>query len=97
MGIGDIGVSLWGECEEQDGMHLGARGFVHAELIDPETEEARKLEDGAEGELVLTHLRIGPRRCCASVRETTSRSGRARAPAAERLPGFAASGGPTTC
>ena len=20
MGIGDIGVSLWGECEEQDGM-----------------------------------------------------------------------------
>ena len=24
MGIGDIGVSLWGECEQQDGMHLGA-------------------------------------------------------------------------
>ena len=39
MGIGDIGVSLWGECEQQDGMHLGARGFVHAELIDPETGE----------------------------------------------------------
>jgi phenylacetate-CoA ligase len=57
MGIGDIGVSLWGECEEQDGMHLGARGFVHPELIDPETEEARELEDGATGELVLTHLR----------------------------------------
>jgi phenylacetate-CoA ligase len=37
MGIGDIGASLWGECEEQDGMHLGARGFVHAELIDPES------------------------------------------------------------
>jgi phenylacetate-CoA ligase len=57
MGIGDIGVSLWGECEEQDGMHLGARGFVHAELIDPETGEALELEDGAAGELVLTHLR----------------------------------------
>ena len=57
MGIGDIGVSLWGECEEQDGMHLGARGFVHAELIDPETERAVALEDGATGELVLTHLR----------------------------------------
>ena len=41
MGIGDIGASLWGECEEQDGMHLGARGFVHAELIDPESGEAR--------------------------------------------------------
>ena len=57
MGIGDIGVSLWGECEEQDGMHLGARGFVHAELIEPESGEAIALEDGAVGELVLTHLR----------------------------------------
>ena len=56
MGIGDIGVSLWGECEEQDGMHLGARGFVHAELIDPETGVALEMEDGATGELVLTHL-----------------------------------------
>ena len=57
MGIGDIGVSLWGECEAQDGMHLGARGFVHPELIDPETGAALRLEDGATGELVLTHLR----------------------------------------
>ena len=57
MGIGDIGVSLWGECEHQDGMHLGARGFVHAELIDPASGAARELADGAEGELVLTHLR----------------------------------------
>ena len=57
MGIGDIGISLWGECEEQDGMHLGARGFVHAELIEPETGAALELEDGATGELVLTHLR----------------------------------------
>jgi phenylacetate-CoA ligase len=57
MGIGDIGPSLWGECEEQNGMHLGARGFVHAELVDPETGASRPLEDGASGELVLTHLR----------------------------------------
>jgi phenylacetate-CoA ligase len=57
MGIGDIGVSLWGECEEQDGMHLGARGFVHAELIDPETGVALAIDDGVTGELVLTHLR----------------------------------------
>jgi phenylacetate-CoA ligase len=57
MGIGDIGVSLWGECEEQDGMHLGARGFVHAEVIDPVTEQPLVLADGVEGELVLTHLR----------------------------------------
>ena len=57
MGVGDVGVSLWGECEEQDGMHLGARGFVHAELIDPESGAALELADGAAGELVLTHLR----------------------------------------
>ena len=57
MGIGDIGVSLWGECEHQDGMHLGARGFVHPELIDPGSGEALEVTDGATGELVLTHLR----------------------------------------
>ena len=57
MGIGDIGPSLWGECEEQDGMHLGARGFVHAELIDPETGASVDVDDGASGELVLTHVR----------------------------------------
>jgi phenylacetate-CoA ligase len=56
MGIGDIGVSLWGECEQQDGMHLGARGFVHPELIDPESGVALEMVDGARGELVLTHL-----------------------------------------
>jgi phenylacetate-CoA ligase len=57
LGVGDIGVSLFGECEEQDGMHLGAHGFVHMEVIDPETGEARAMEEGASGELVLTHLR----------------------------------------
>jgi phenylacetate-CoA ligase len=56
MGVGDIGPSLFGECEQQDGMHLGAHGFVHLEVVDPDSGEARPLEDGAEGELVLTHL-----------------------------------------
>jgi phenylacetate-CoA ligase len=57
MGVGDIGISLFGECEAKDGMHLGARGFVHLELIDPESGQAIELADGAAGELVLTHLR----------------------------------------
>jgi phenylacetate-CoA ligase len=57
MGIGDIGPSLWGECEHQDGMHLGAYGFVHPELIDPDSGAALELDDRATGELVLTHLR----------------------------------------
>jgi phenylacetate-CoA ligase len=57
MGVGDIGPSLFGECQEQQGMHLGARGFVHAELIDPETAAAVEMQDDATGELVLSHLR----------------------------------------
>jgi phenylacetate-CoA ligase len=57
MGIGDIGVSLWGECEHQGGMHLGGRGIVHAEIVDPDTGTLIEMEDGARGELVLTHLR----------------------------------------
>jgi phenylacetate-CoA ligase len=57
MGVGDVGVSLFGECEQQAGMHLGARGFVHVELIEEETGDPVELEDGSSGELVLTHLR----------------------------------------
>lgn len=57
MGIGDISPSLWGECPEKQGMHLGGRGYVHIELIDPDTGAAVPLTNGARGELVLTHLR----------------------------------------
>jgi phenylacetate-CoA ligase len=37
-------------------MHLGARGIVHAELVDPATGAALAMDDGGSGELVLTHL-----------------------------------------
>ena len=37
-------------------MHFSGAGLVHAELIDPETGDALPFEDGAEGELVYTHL-----------------------------------------
>jgi phenylacetate-CoA ligase len=57
MGIGDISVSLWGECEAQQGMHFSGRGIVHFELIDPDTGAPIPFEDGAEGELVYTHLK----------------------------------------
>ncbi|HZO96122.1 MAG TPA: AMP-binding protein [Gaiellaceae bacterium] len=57
MGVGDVGPSLFGECEARDGMHVGARGSVHVELVDSGTGAPLPLEDGASGELVLTHLR----------------------------------------
>lgn len=56
MGIGDISVSLWGECEERHGMHFSGRGFVHFELIDPQTGASVPTAEAARGELVLTHL-----------------------------------------
>ena len=56
MGIGDISPSLWGECEAKAGMHFSGRGFIHFELIDPTNGAPVPLADGAEGELVLTHL-----------------------------------------
>jgi phenylacetate-CoA ligase len=56
MGIGDISVSLWGECEAKAGMHFSGRGIVHLELIEPTTGKSVEIADGAEGELALTHL-----------------------------------------
>jgi phenylacetate-CoA ligase len=56
MGIGDIAATLWAECPEQKGMHFSGRGIVHFELIDPQTGSPRAIADGAEGELVYTHL-----------------------------------------
>jgi phenylacetate-CoA ligase len=56
MGIGDISVSLWGECEQKQGMHFSGRGFVHFEIVDPVSGAPVGLKDGATGELVLTHL-----------------------------------------
>jgi phenylacetate-CoA ligase len=57
MGIGDIAASLWGECPQQAGMHFSGEGIVHVELIEPESGKPVPLRDGAEGELVYTHLR----------------------------------------
>ncbi|WP_127142423.1 phenylacetate--CoA ligase family protein [Pelagibacterium montanilacus] len=57
MGIGDISISLWGECEHKDAMHFAGDGYVHIELIDPVSGEVIPMEDGAEGEMVYTHLR----------------------------------------
>lgn len=57
-----------GSCDEADGMHPLAPDYMFLEIIDPVTEEALDWEDGAEGELVATHL---DRECCPVVRFRT--------------------------
>jgi phenylacetate-CoA ligase len=57
MGIGDMAASLWGECEHQAGMHFSGDGYIHVELIDPQSGKTVEMKDGATGELVYTHLR----------------------------------------
>jgi phenylacetate-CoA ligase len=57
MGIGDIAASLWGECPAQAGMHFSGGGSIHVELIDPDSGRPVEMADGAQGELVYTHLR----------------------------------------
>ncbi len=56
MGIGDVSISLWGECDAQEGMHFCGGDFVHVELIDPDTGTPRAPGDGVTGELVYTAL-----------------------------------------
>jgi phenylacetate-CoA ligase len=56
MGIADVSPSLWGECEEQAGMHFSGDPYIHVELIDPEGDAPLPFEDGAEGELVYTTM-----------------------------------------
>ena len=78
-------------------MHLGARGFVHAELIDPESGAALEFADGASGE-PRPHPPPSSGRPAPPLPHPRPRPG-ADEPvsAAARLPGFAASAGPTTC
>jgi phenylacetate-CoA ligase len=56
MGIGDISLSVWAEDDDGQGMNLAARGFVHVELIDPQTGKNVPWEHEAQGELVYTAL-----------------------------------------
>jgi len=54
MGIGDVSISLWGECDAQQGMHFSGGDHVHVELVDPAGGEPVEQKDGATGELVYT-------------------------------------------
>jgi phenylacetate-CoA ligase len=55
-GMSDVWSTMAGECGEGDGMHLTCLDHAVVELVEPATGEAIPFDDGAEGELVWTHL-----------------------------------------
>jgi phenylacetate-CoA ligase len=55
-GMADIISIMGSECEQRQGLHFHAHGAVAVELIDPESGTPLALTEGAEGELVYTHL-----------------------------------------
>ncbi len=55
-GNADVLMVFAATCDEQDGNHLIAPDQIVSELIDPDSGETLDWSDGAEGELVVTHV-----------------------------------------
>lgn len=55
-GLGEVIAIFGAECEAQEGMHFCGQGELIVELIDPDTGRVKKIEGGAEGELVYTTI-----------------------------------------
>lgn len=55
-GVSDVFCNFASECPHDLALHFVAHDVLHAELINPDNGDLRRLEPGAEGELVLTHL-----------------------------------------
>jgi len=56
-GVSDVYCNFAGQCEQQDDLHFMGLDVLYPELIDPDTGAPRAWEEGASGELVLTHLK----------------------------------------
>ena len=55
-GMADVLCTFASECDEVRDLHFLAQGALIAQLIDPETGEDKKIEEGIQGELVYTNL-----------------------------------------
>ena len=55
-GMADVAADLASECGEAEGMHFCGQGLVMAELVDPASLEPLEMTNGAEGEIVYTHI-----------------------------------------
>ena len=56
LGGTDLGVTYWGECDQQSGMHMVNMDYIITELLDPDTGQILAWEDGAKGEMIYTAL-----------------------------------------
>lgn len=54
-GISEVISMLGAECKERVGLHFGAEDFLYVEMVD-ENLNVLEIDDGVEGELVVTHL-----------------------------------------
>lgn len=68
LGNSDAAPIIFGECDQQQGMHFCAQEYIYCELIDPDSGQPIKMTDGAQGELVYTLI---DRKCCPVVRFRT--------------------------
>ncbi|MDD5666833.1 MAG: AMP-binding protein [Actinomycetota bacterium] len=55
-GMADVAADMASECGEGEGMHFCGQGLILAELVDPASLEPVEMSDGAEGEIVYTHI-----------------------------------------
>lgn len=55
-GVSDVFCNFAAQCEDNNDLHFVALDVLYPELIDPDTAEPLDWQDGASGELVLTHL-----------------------------------------
>ena len=74
MGIGDIGVSLWGECEHQDGMHLGRVRLRPPRADRPRHRAGRRADRRRDGR-ARPHAPPTPRRAAAALPHARPRPG----------------------
>jgi phenylacetate-CoA ligase len=56
-GVSDVFCNFAGQCERQNDLHFMGLDVLYTELIDPDSGAPRAWEEGASGELVLTHLK----------------------------------------
>jgi len=55
-GVSDVFSNFASQCQYDTRLHFLASDVLYPELIEPETGDPLRIEAGAEGELVLTHL-----------------------------------------